>query len=594
LKLKKWTIGTKIYFLSTVLILGMLLVGYIGRYNIDMLVNQLNDTVDTQLPAVQNMGDINMLSNGLRGVAFRAVIVSNSKDPKVLKAVRDEADDYSKNIKAYLSNLDKLTIKTETKKAFDAARPKIDEYVIEADKIVTLALAAKTDEATAGLTHFQESFETVGKLLGSSGKLIEEEAKNSNEQGRVLALKASDALKKVILFCFVLGILLTIWMARVAKKHLIQLKQLAKDLALESNRLSSAATDIALTSEGISQASTEQAASLQETSSSIEEISSMINANSENAKKSTIVSEQSLSTAERGKEVIDNMIIAIEEINSSNTGIMDQINETNKEIENIVKIINEIGTKTKVINDIVFQTKLLSFNASVEAARAGEQGKGFAVVAEEVGNLAAMSGAAALEISSMLDGSIKSVEEIVRQSKEKIGKLVITGKEKVETGTNIAHECKEVLNEIVSSVATVSKMVSEISLASEEQAMGVQEITKAIAQLDQVTQQNTANSTSSAHSANSLSAQAESLDSLIRKLSASVGGVETTTKTTANSVTISHKREAPEKQVSLESLSKRSKAKNVSNLNPADVRKKKKTSAIDSIPSADDSRFEDV
>ena len=244
----------------------------------------------------------------------------------------------------------------------------------------------------------------------------------------------------------------------------------------------------------------------------------MVNANTENAKQSTHVSEQSLNRAERGRVVVDHMIKAIGDINTSNTGIMDQINETNKEIENIVKIINEIATKTKVINDIVFQTKLLSFNASVEAARAGEQGKGFAVVAEEVGNLASMSGAAALEITKLLDGSIKTVENIVRDSKEKIGKLILNGKEKVETGTRIAHECEEVLNEIVLSVASVSKMVSEISSASQEQAQGVHEITKAVSQLDQVTQQNTSSSAESANAAVSLSSQVEMLNSLIQNL----------------------------------------------------------------------------
>ncbi|MDO9184173.1 MAG: methyl-accepting chemotaxis protein [Bacteriovorax sp.] len=279
-----------------------------------------------------------------------------------------------------------------------------------------------------------------------------------------------------------------------------------------------------MASEELSQATTEQAASLQETSSSIEEISSMINANTSNAKQSSVVSEQSLNSAQRGKQVVDHMIKAISDINSSNIGIMDQINETNQEIENIVKIINEIGSKTKVINDIVFQTKLLSFNASVEAARAGEQGKGFAVVAEEVGNLAAMSGAAALEITSMLDGSIKKVEGIVRDSKEKIGKLILTGKEKVDIGTRIAHECEDVLNEIVSSVASASKMVAEISTASQEQAQGVHEITKAIAQLDQVTQQNTANSAESANSAVMLSSQAEVLNSLVQGLGQIIDG----------------------------------------------------------------------
>ncbi len=310
----------------------------------------------------------------------------------------------------------------------------------------------------------------------------------------------------------------------LVKKPIENLNNIASSLNDSGHQVSSTSSQIESASEELSQASTLQASSLQETSSSLEEINSMIAANTENAKQSSAVSAQSLMTAERGKEVVGHMIEAIGDINSSNTGIMNQINETNKEIENIVKIINEIGTKTKVINDIVFQTKLLSFNASVEAARAGEQGKGFSVVAEEIGKLASMSGDAALEISNMLNESTKKVEGIVKDSKDKIGKLVADSKEKVDTGNRVANECEEVLNEIVSSVASVSKMVSEISSASQEQAQGVHEITKAISQLDQVTQQNSSNSASSAKVAETLSNQAEMLNTLVQKLIHTIDG----------------------------------------------------------------------
>lgn len=350
-----------------------------------------------------------------------------------------------------------------------------------------------------------------------------------NENLNELASAASEAQTKFIsLTVFLISILgaFTFFAFYILNRLVAQFRSIGATLNEASSQVSSASSQIASASDELSQATSEQAASLQETSSSIEEISSMINANTENAKSSSTVSEQSLNTAERGKVVVDHMITAIGEINTSNNSIMEQINETNKEIENIVKIINEIGNKTKVINDIVFQTKLLSFNASVEAARAGEQGKGFAVVAEEVGKLASMSGAAALEISNMLDGSIKTVEGIVRDSKDKIGKLILSGKEKVETGTRVAHECEEVLNEIVSSVASVSKMIAEISSASQEQAQGVQEITNAVAQLDQVTQQNTANSAESANAAGTLSGQAEMLNSLVQQLVQTIEGGE--------------------------------------------------------------------
>jgi methyl-accepting chemotaxis protein len=134
--------------------------------------------------------------------------------------------------------------------------------------------------------------------------------------------------------------------------------------------------------EQLSQATTEQAASLEQTSASIHEMNSMVERNTENAKAAADKSGHSRDGALRGKDVVTKMMTAINEINDANSGIMSQIDESNVRMGEIITVINEIGSKTRVINDIVFQTKLLSFNASVEAARAGEHGKGFAVVAE--------------------------------------------------------------------------------------------------------------------------------------------------------------------------------------------------------------------
>lgn len=119
------------------------------------------------------------------------------------------------------------------------------------------------------------------------------------------------------------------------------------------------------------------------------------------------------------------MLNSIDEISQSNDSIADQTRQNNEKINEIVKLISDIGNKTKVINEIVFQTKLLSFNASVEAVRVGEYGKGFAVVAEEVGNLAnKMSGNAAKEISSLLDESQRKTAQIVKETESKVDELI--------------------------------------------------------------------------------------------------------------------------------------------------------------------------
>jgi methyl-accepting chemotaxis protein len=417
-----------------------------------------------------------------------------------------------------------------------------------------------------------------------------------------LVFKKINTVESLFYISTFLIVLMALFVSyRVSTSITNNLQQISENLSSSGGHVGAAATQIATASEQLSQATTEQAASLQETSSTIEEISSMVNANTENAKQSSFLSEKSLATAEKGKIVVEQMIFAIAEINSSNEGIVNQINDTNKQSDNIIKIINEIGSKTKVINDIVFQTKLLSFNASVEAARAGEHGKGFAVVAEEVGNLAAMSGSAALEISNMLDSGIRTIEGIIRDSKNKIDKLIVTGKDKVEVGTQVAHECESVLNEILISVANVSKLASEISTASQEQALGVDAITKAIAQLDQVTHQNTANSAESANAAAALSQQADGLISIVRSLVVTInGGVAIENKNDS----VSAKENATSKKNKKDNRFKKSvsvaevKVKKNPELFQKEAQKSlvsSKESVIGSgLPGHDDSRFEDV
>lgn len=524
--MKKWLSGirAKLLLVSMLAVVSLVIVGTMSFVTISSLGDRLVVAYNVRVKLIESMGTVEKgLHASFRWVWAASNAEENSQDRKTFNAnVRSQVKEIDEAIKVYKS----LPKAAKSNEIFDqkfVPNWEKSEKIIEE---IVLALEKNEPDMTAKAkvimaTKFRPALAPASKAVDEiqdlfteiNNQIVNESlsyAKNSKRNEIIVVLLA-------IVVCFSLSIY-------VANELVKILSTLSNDLNSSTVQVSSAASQIASSSEELSQATTEQAASLQETSSSIEEISSMISANTENAKESTVISSQSLTSAERGKEIVGEMMKAIGDINTSSAGIMDQINSTNKEIENIVSIINEIGTKTKVINDIVFQTKLLSFNASVEAARAGEQGKGFAVVAEEVGNLAAMSGAAAIEITNMLDESIKTVEGVVRDSKEKIGKLIIDSKEKVETGTRVAQECSEVLNEIVSSIASVSKMVTEISAASQEQDRGVIEITKAISQLDQVTQENTSNAAESANSAGLLSSQAEMLSTLVQKLVVTIDG----------------------------------------------------------------------
>lgn len=368
-----------------------------------------------------------------------------------------------------------------------------------------------------------------------------------------------------------------------------ELSQVVANLIQRSSRLSESSINIAQNSTELSESTTEQAASLQETVSSVDEISAMVSKSSDAAQTFKEVSEQSRGVAQKGKETVAEMILAIDQINESNLEITSEMESNSKEMKEIVRVITEIGNKTKVINDIVFQTKLLSFNASVEAARAGEHGKGFAVVAEEVGNLAQMSGKAADEISKMLNESVKKVETIARDTGVKVEKLIIRGKEKIDQGSRIANQCDQALNLILENVTKVNDMVSEISVASKEQSQGIQEITKAMSQLDQVTQQNASVAQSSSKSSEELSHEAHAVKDIATKLNFIVNGkIEIKNEQTSSNV-----KHSIQKEESAILYSMPIKEKKVKDVVPA-LKVSGGEEIFGSVPSKDDPRFEEV
>ncbi len=247
------------------------------------------------------------------------------------------------------------------------------------------------------------------------------------------------------------------------------------EINVGSREISAGNTDLSSRTE-------EQAASLEETAASMEQLASTVKQNADNARQANQLAASASDVAERGGSAVSEVVSTMEGISASS-----------RKISEIVS----------VIDGIAFQTNILALNAAVEAARAGEQGKGFAVVAGEVRSLAQRSAQAAKEIKSLIEDSVS----------------------KVGAGSQQVERAGATMQEIVASVKRVTDIMGEISAASDEQSSGIDQVNRAVAQMDEVTQQNAALVEEAAAAAGSLQDQAQRLAEAVAVFKINAGEV---------------------------------------------------------------------
>ena len=228
-----------------------------------------------------------------------------------------------------------------------------------------------------------------------------------------------------------------------------QLANVVSDVRSGTDLINTASGEIAAGNQELSSRTEQQASALEETAASLEQLTATVRQNADNARQANQLAASASDIAQQGGAVVGQVV-----------GTMGSINASAK---NIVDIIG-------VIDGIAFQTNILALNAAVEAARAGEQGRGFAVVASEVRTLAQRSASAAKEIKVLIDTSVQQVD----------------------AGAKLVDQAGATMHAIIDSVRNVTDIMNEITAASAEQSAGIDQINKAVAQMDQVTQQNAA------------------------------------------------------------------------------------------------------
>ncbi len=303
-------------------------------------------------------------------------------------------------------------------------------------------------------------------------------AVNKNE-----VMSTAYTIRNMILGCIIIVVLAAGCFAFFGARAIAKPIQVAVEkTTASSEQIASASAQVASASQALAEGTSEQAAAVEETSSSLEEMSSMTKTNADNAAAANALMTEA-------KEIVAQAEASMEKLTRS----MADVSKASEETSKIVKTIDEIA----------FQTNLLALNAAVEAARAGEAGAGFAVVAEEVRNLALRAAQAAKETSLLIEGTVGKV-------KDGTGLLEVTNKQFLE---------------VAKSALKVAELVGEISAASREQALGIEQVSKAVTEMERVVQRNAASAEESASAAQEMSSQAAVLKKeVVENLMVVIGG----------------------------------------------------------------------
>jgi len=424
--------------------------------------------------------------DGMRGVVDRVEKADdmNRMVKMILQARRHEKNliiredkKYITEVKKEVNDLKKQAKETKDKLEDPVNKKQMDEVLIAVDKYENAF--AKLAEIVGKMMEKEEREKLISELdkgLAETGRTVEKECADARaDQKKKMEAQMARANMLIIggsLVAIALGLGMAFFVTLSITKSI---NRVAEGLTDGADQVASASAQVSSSSQSLAEGASEQASGLEETSSSIEEMASMTKQNADNANQANAL------MADTSK--------VVEEANLSMVELTESMKDISTASEETAKII-------KTIDEIAFQTNLLALNAAVEAARAGEAGAGFAVVADEVRNLAMRAADAAKNTANLIEGTVK----------------------KIKNGSDIVAKTNEAFGKVATGAKKVGELVGEISAASDEQAQGVNQINKAVAEMDKVVQQNAANAEESASASEEMNGQAEQMKEFVGDL----------------------------------------------------------------------------
>jgi len=470
------TIGKKLMIGFGGMVALMLGLTYTSLTWIGSLSRELDTALKKTAKKTELAAQMDTANAYLRSAQQGVVLYSELKDAAQLQKSKSQFASYSDRMRKLTADYKPLIASAKGRQAIETIQTQTAAWQPLFEQLAAMSAAGQ--------------FRDIGPIMSKTSALADQIQKATDQlqanqrlhlaESAKAAEEASSRAQWIGVGLIVLCLAMTGAISWLIWHISATLRQIAVEMADGAEQVAAAASQVSGSSQSLAQGASEQAASIQQTSASSEQINSMARRNAENSR---IAAENMVETSRRVAEANRNL--------SQMVASMNDINASSDKISKIIRVIDEIA----------FQTNILALNAAVEAARAGEAGMGFAVVADEVRNLAQRSAQAAKDTAGLIEESIAKSND---------------GKTKLD-------QVSAAVRSITDVAERVKTLVDEVNLGSQEQARGIDQVSKAIVHMEQVTQTAAASAEESASASQELTAQSETLHSIVGRLNGMVG-----------------------------------------------------------------------